>query len=53
MNVRANVTYDVRRRGGGRIMLTSNDAGTFDPAIDTGDSYGGFTALSATLLAVT
>lgn len=52
MNVRANTTFDVRRHGGGRIMLTSNDAGTFSPALDTGDSYGGFTALSATLAAV-
>jgi len=53
MNVRANVTWDLRRRGGGRLMIVTSDYGTTDPAIDTGDSFGGFTALSATLDAVT
>lgn len=52
MNVRANVTKDVKRHGGGRCLLTSNDVGTFEPALDSGDSYGGFTALTATLAAV-
>lgn len=52
LQCRANVTTDVRRRGGGRIMLTANDSGTFVPALATGDSFGGFTALSSTLDAV-
>lgn len=49
----SNTVFDVRRRGGGQIMLTANNSGSFDPPLDTGDSYGGFTALSATLEAVT
>lgn len=53
MNVRANTTFDLRRRGSGRIVVGTADYGTTDPAIDTGDSFGGFTALSATLDAVT
>lgn len=53
LQCRSNTVFDVRRRGGGQIMLTSNDCGTFDPPLDTGDDYGGFTALSATLDAVT
>lgn len=52
MNVRANTVKDVKRHGGGRVMLTSNDVGTFEPALDTGDDFGGFTALAATLAAV-
>jgi hypothetical protein len=53
MNVRSNTTVDLRRRGGGRIVVVTADYGTADPAIDTGDSYGGFTALESTLNAVT
>jgi hypothetical protein len=53
MECRSNTVFDVRRRGGGQIILTANDSGTFDPPLDTGDDYGGFTALEATLEAVT
>jgi hypothetical protein len=53
MQVRDCTTMGVRRRGGGRIMLTANNVDAFDPPLDSGDSYGGFTALSATLEAVT
>lgn len=53
MQVRDCTTMGVRRRGGGRIMLTENNVDDFDPPLDTGDTYGGFTALESTLNAVT
>lgn len=53
MNIRSNTEIDVRRRGAGRIVLTVNDSGTFDPPLNTGDTYGGFTAMQSTLAAVT
>ena len=50
MNVRVNTITDVCRHKSGRILLTANDSGTFKPALGTGDSFGGFTALTTTLV---